>query len=155
MDAEKVAALPALLAPTGWEERAAALARAPRPSPRPAGPPGPGAWPAPRPRGGRGAGGGGPGWPGCSTRSAGPRAADRVPSRPPGPARRLSRVTSQRSKAELFLQLHHGPGPLLLPNPWDAGSARLLASLGFTALATTSSGFAATLGRTDQAVSRD
>jgi 2-methylisocitrate lyase-like PEP mutase family enzyme len=67
----------------------------------------------------------------------------------------LSRVTSQRDKAELFLQLHHGPGPLLLPNPWDAGSARLLASLGFTALATTSSGFAATLGRMDQAVSRD
>jgi 2-methylisocitrate lyase-like PEP mutase family enzyme len=55
----------------------------------------------------------------------------------------------------LFLQLHHGPRPLLLPNPWDAGSAKLLASLGFTALATTSSGFAATLGRKDQAVTRD
>ena len=37
--------------------------------------------------------------------------------------------------------------PLLLPNPWDVGSARLLASLGFEALATTSSGYAATLGR--------
>lgn len=51
-----------------------------------------------------------------------------------------------------FLQLHHGDGPLLLPNPWDAGSARLLAWLGFAALATTSSGFAATLGRPDGSV---
>jgi 2-methylisocitrate lyase-like PEP mutase family enzyme len=42
-----------------------------------------------------------------------------------------------------------------MPNPWDAGSAKLLASLGFEALATTSSGFAATLGRMDGAVSRD
>jgi 2-methylisocitrate lyase-like PEP mutase family enzyme len=44
---------------------------------------------------------------------------------------------------------------LLLPNPWDVGSARLLASLGLDALATTSSGFAATLGRLDGSVSRD
>jgi 2-methylisocitrate lyase-like PEP mutase family enzyme len=42
-----------------------------------------------------------------------------------------------------------------MPNPWDAGSAKLLASLGFEALATTSSGFAATLGRLDGAVTRD
>ena len=42
-----------------------------------------------------------------------------------------------------FLELHHRDGPpLLLPNPWDVGSARLLESLGFEALATTSSGFA-------------
>jgi 2-methylisocitrate lyase-like PEP mutase family enzyme len=61
-------------------------------------------------------------------------------------------MTSQRDKAELFLQLHHGPGPLLIPNPWDAGSARLLEWLGFAALATTSSGFAATLGRLDGSV---
>jgi 2-methylisocitrate lyase-like PEP mutase family enzyme len=55
-----------------------------------------------------------------------------------------------------FLDLHDGTdGPLLLPNPWDAGSARLFASLGFRALATTSSGFAATLGRLDYAVTRD
>lgn len=52
-----------------------------------------------------------------------------------------------------FLALHHGNGPLLLPNPWDAGSARLLADIGFLALATTSSGFAATLGRLDGSVS--
>ena len=58
--------------------------------------------------------------------------------------------------AERFLALHRGDrGPLLLPNPWDAGSARVLESLGFEALATTSSGFAATLGRLDYAVMRD
>jgi 2-methylisocitrate lyase-like PEP mutase family enzyme len=57
--------------------------------------------------------------------------------------------------AEEFLALHHGDAPLLMPNPWDAGSARLLASLGFRALATTSSGFAATLGRLDGSVTRD
>src|SRR4051812_16231 len=54
-----------------------------------------------------------------------------------------------------FLELHAGPSQLLIPNPWDAGSARILASLGFQALATTSSGFAATLGRLDGSVSRD
>jgi 2-methylisocitrate lyase-like PEP mutase family enzyme len=54
-----------------------------------------------------------------------------------------------------FLDLHRPGQPLLLPNPWDIGSARVLASLGFAALATTSSGFAATLGRSDGSVSRD
>jgi 2-methylisocitrate lyase-like PEP mutase family enzyme len=54
-----------------------------------------------------------------------------------------------------FLALHHGPQPLLLPNPWDIGSARLLAALGFEALATTSSGHAATLGLLDGSVNRD
>jgi 2-methylisocitrate lyase-like PEP mutase family enzyme len=57
--------------------------------------------------------------------------------------------------AARFLALHSGPGPLLIPNPWDAGSAKVLASLGYQALATTSSGFAATLGRLDGAVTRD
>ena len=52
-------------------------------------------------------------------------------------------------QAERFLALHHGPEPLLIPNAWDAGSAKLLVSLGFQALATTSSGFAASLGRMD------
>jgi 2-methylisocitrate lyase-like PEP mutase family enzyme len=56
--------------------------------------------------------------------------------------------------ADRFLALHRPGQPLLLPNPWDAGSARILASLGFAALATTSSGFAATLGRPDGAVTR-
>jgi 2-methylisocitrate lyase-like PEP mutase family enzyme len=64
-------------------------------------------------------------------------------------------MTSQQDKAERFLELHHGPQPLLIPNPWDAGSAKLLESLGFAALATTSSGFAATLGRPDGSVSRE
>ena len=54
-----------------------------------------------------------------------------------------------------FLDLHRPGRPLLLPNPWDLGSARVLASLGFEALATTSSGFAATLGRRDYGVTRD
>ena len=54
-----------------------------------------------------------------------------------------------------FRALHVPGSPLLLPNPWDLGSARVLVSLGFRALATTSSGFAATLGRPDGGVSRD
>lgn len=57
--------------------------------------------------------------------------------------------------AASFLALHQGPEPLLLPNPWDIGSARLLASMGFRALATTSGGFAASLGRLDGNVTRD
>ena len=64
-------------------------------------------------------------------------------------------MATQSEKAARFLELHHGDSPLLMPNAWDRGSAVLLASLGFTALATTSSGFAATLGRPDGAVSRD
>jgi len=57
--------------------------------------------------------------------------------------------------AERFLALHHQRRPLLLPNVWDAGSAKLVRSLGFEALATTSSGHAATLGRLDGSVTRD
>lgn len=62
---------------------------------------------------------------------------------------------AQARKAQRFLALHGGDTPLLLPNPWDLGSARLLEWLNFAALATTSSGFAATLGRLDGAVERD
>lgn len=58
-------------------------------------------------------------------------------------------------KAARFMGLHQGGRPLLQPNAWDAGSARLLASLGFQAIATTSSGHAATLGRLDGTVTRD
>jgi 2-methylisocitrate lyase-like PEP mutase family enzyme len=54
-----------------------------------------------------------------------------------------------------FLDLHRGDRPLLQPNAWDIGSARILAAMGFEAIATTSSGFAATLGRGDGRVSRD
>lgn len=57
-------------------------------------------------------------------------------------------MTSQGTKAAQFEALHIGE-PFLIPNPWDAGSARVLAALGFKALATTSSGFAFTLGRLD------
>jgi 2-methylisocitrate lyase-like PEP mutase family enzyme len=64
-------------------------------------------------------------------------------------------MITQAAKARRFLSLHRAGEPLLLPNPWDLGSAKLLASLGFEALATTSSGFAATLGRNDGSVSRD
>src|SRR6516162_5682818 len=64
-------------------------------------------------------------------------------------------MATQAEKAAQFLALHDGPAPLLMPNPWDQGSAKLLASVGFEALATTSSGFAATLGRLDGSVSRD
>src|SRR5438128_7407367 len=55
---------------------------------------------------------------------------------------------TQQQKALSFKALHRGE-PFLIPNPWDAGSARVLAALGFKALATTSSGFAFTLGRLD------
>jgi 2-methylisocitrate lyase-like PEP mutase family enzyme len=57
--------------------------------------------------------------------------------------------SSQAQLAERFAALHRPGRPLLLPNPWDPGSARLLAWLGFEALATTSSGSAATLGLLD------
>ncbi|MGH2943483.1 MAG: isocitrate lyase/phosphoenolpyruvate mutase family protein, partial [Solirubrobacteraceae bacterium] len=58
-------------------------------------------------------------------------------------------MPDQAELVQRFLDLHSGDTPLLLPNPWDAGSAKLLASLGFDALATTSAGAAATLGRLD------
>jgi 2-methylisocitrate lyase-like PEP mutase family enzyme len=64
-------------------------------------------------------------------------------------------MLTQRDKAERFKALHEREGVFVVPNPWDAGSARLLAGLGFEALATTSSGFANSLGRLDGQVSRD
>jgi 2-methylisocitrate lyase-like PEP mutase family enzyme len=66
----------------------------------------------------------------------------------------VSGTTTQASKAEAFRALHEGE-PFVLPNPWDAGSARVLAALGFEALATTSSGLAFTLGRLDGTVTLD
>jgi 2-methylisocitrate lyase-like PEP mutase family enzyme len=64
---------------------------------------------------------------------------------------------TQAEKAAAFRALHERPGAFVIPNPWDAGTARLLASLGFEALATTSLGLANVLGRPDGAgvVSRD
>jgi len=57
-------------------------------------------------------------------------------------------MRSQMEKAELFRALHARPGAFIIPNPWDGGTAKLLASLGFEALATTSLGLANTLGST-------
>src|SRR5436190_15071372 len=54
-----------------------------------------------------------------------------------------------------FRALHAADELFVMPNPWDVGSARLLASLGFEALATTSAGFAWSLGKVDQTVTRD
>src|SRR4051795_5234589 len=56
----------------------------------------------------------------------------------------------RQRKAEAFRALHEGD-PFVIPNPWDVGSARVLEAFGFAALATTSSGFAFTLGRLDGA----
>lgn len=74
--------------------------------------------------------------------------------RPSFYARGMS-VTTQADKAIRFLQLHRPGSPLLMPNPWDPGSAKVLAAAGFEALATTSSGSAGTLGRQDGALGRD
>jgi 2-methylisocitrate lyase-like PEP mutase family enzyme len=60
----------------------------------------------------------------------------------------------QEAKATAFRALHEGD-PFVIPNPWDVGSARVLVALGFPALATTSSGFAYTLGRLDGAATLD
>lgn len=64
-------------------------------------------------------------------------------------------MAAQRERAERFRALHEREGAFVIPNPWDAGSARLLAALGFEALATTSAGFAHSLGRLDGEVTRD
>ena len=57
-------------------------------------------------------------------------------------------AATQEQKGEAFRSLHEGD-PFVIPNPWDAGSAKVLAGLGFNALATTSGGFALTLGKRD------
>ena len=64
-------------------------------------------------------------------------------------------MVTQREKAERFRALHEREEAFIIPNPWDTGSARVLAGLGFAALATTSAGFANSLGRLDGQVSRD
>jgi 2-methylisocitrate lyase-like PEP mutase family enzyme len=58
-------------------------------------------------------------------------------------------MTSQADKGKHFRYLHERSGTFIIPNPWDAGSARMLEAMGFEALATTSSGFANSLGRLD------
>jgi 2-methylisocitrate lyase-like PEP mutase family enzyme len=64
-------------------------------------------------------------------------------------------MASQAEKGRIFRGLHERAGAFVIPNPWDVGSARLLAGLGFEALATTSSGFARSIGKPDHGVSRD
>src|SRR5436853_3319083 len=64
-------------------------------------------------------------------------------------------MVTQREKAARFKALHEREGAFVIPNPWDVCSARLLSGLGFEALATTSAGFANSLGRLDGQVSRD
>lgn len=64
-------------------------------------------------------------------------------------------TATQHEKALRFQALHQGPGAFVIPNPWDAGSARILAGLGFKALATSSGASAGTLGRRDGTVTRE
>lgn len=66
-------------------------------------------------------------------------------------------MPTQAEKAATFYQLHHRKEPLIVANPWDAGTARILAALGFEAFSTTSGGLAITLGRRDgtASISRD
>ncbi len=64
-------------------------------------------------------------------------------------------MKTQHEKARLFRDLHHRRNAFIIPNPWDIGSTRILAALGFEALATTSAGFAHSIGRKDNTVDRD
>lgn len=64
-------------------------------------------------------------------------------------------MLTQKERAEKFKALHEREGAFIIPNPWDIGSARLLAGLGFEALATTSAGFANSIGRGDGEITRD
>jgi len=64
-------------------------------------------------------------------------------------------AASQADRAQAFRALHERPGAFVIPNPWDVGTARILAGLGFEALATTSAGMAFALGRRDGGVGRD
>src|SRR5262249_27868742 len=62
---------------------------------------------------------------------------------------------SQSEKASRFRSLHEAPGAFIIPNPWDAGSARMLAALGFKALATSSGAAPCALGRKDGQLTRE
>src|SRR5437763_17084339 len=64
-------------------------------------------------------------------------------------------IVTQQDKAERFRELHYGPRAFVIPNPWDVASARILAGLGFQALATSSAASAATLGRRDGGLTRE
>ena len=64
-------------------------------------------------------------------------------------------MTDAVDRRRRFRELHARAGRFVMPNPWDVGSARVLESLGFEALATTSEGCAWAIGKSDQQVSRD
>jgi 2-methylisocitrate lyase-like PEP mutase family enzyme len=64
-------------------------------------------------------------------------------------------MATEQGKGQAFRALHERSSALLIPNPWDAGTARLLAALGFEALATTSAGYALSIGKLDGAVGRE
>jgi 2-methylisocitrate lyase-like PEP mutase family enzyme len=64
-------------------------------------------------------------------------------------------MLTQAEKAAAFVELHKRPGTFIIPNPWDVGSARLLAHSGFEALATSSAGYAFSVGKADNNVGRD
>ena len=64
-------------------------------------------------------------------------------------------MRTQEEKGNAFRALHEGESAFIIPNPWDIGTARLLAHLGFEALATTSAGYAFSIGQRDQTVGRD
>lgn len=70
-------------------------------------------------------------------------------------ARVASMSVTQKEKADRFRALPNGPGAFLIPNPWDAGSARILAALGFQSLATSSAASASSRGRRDGGLGRD
>jgi 2-methylisocitrate lyase-like PEP mutase family enzyme len=64
-------------------------------------------------------------------------------------------MLTQAEKGRVFAELHTRSGAFIIPNPWDVGSARLLAHLGFEALATSSAGYAFSIGKADHAVGRE
>jgi 2-methylisocitrate lyase-like PEP mutase family enzyme len=64
-------------------------------------------------------------------------------------------MLTQSEKARIFRSLHEREAAFIIPNPWDVGTARLLAHLGFEALATTSAGYAFSVGKPDHGISRD
>jgi 2-methylisocitrate lyase-like PEP mutase family enzyme len=66
-----------------------------------------------------------------------------------------ARMLTQNEKGQIFRALHERESAFIIPNPWDVGTARLLAQLGFEALATTSAGYAFSLGQQDNSVGRE
>src|SRR4029450_11872149 len=64
-------------------------------------------------------------------------------------------TVTQKEKATRFRSLHDGPGAFVIPNPWDIASSKMLAGLGFQALATSSAAAACAIGKKDGGLTRD